>query len=421
MTEDLKSKAQEWLQFAYLAQWRFSEVLALSIVCALGVVILTVHLLTWGVQTYQESKFLRQIPCVIDGVVARPDPENPTKFFRPEVKISYEFEGESFTTTTYDRQTLTDDEGFVYDNKEALLRIAPFCPGQKTLCWIRVDDPTQAVLVKSSPLWGWLFLIIPTLLIFSAGSLLAARLYDRLLSEEARASVKKQRTRYPTLPNVPDEGTASGVALAYRLTPRVRPSFSMWSRAFGVCVWNVASWTIFLGVLTTAETRGDFWSACAFGAVFCGVGVVFARRFFSFFRTVRSAGAMELEISTLPILPGRKIRFNLFLRGRVSAKRLDVFLTCEEVARFVQGTNSITHRYEAYSATLFTRYGVEVPSHETFVEKFTAITPIGAAPSFVSEHNEISWRVVVKLEFADGGSYSRDYDVIVYPFLPKER
>ena len=421
MTEDLKSKAQEWLQFAYLAQWRFSEVLALSIVCALGVVILTVHLLTWGVQTYQESKFLRQILCVIDGVAARPDPENPTEYFRPEVKISYEFEGESFTTTTYDRQTLTDDEGFVYDHKEALLRIAPFCPGQITLCWIRVDDPTQAVLVKSSPLWGWLFLIIPTLLIFSAGSLLAARLYDRLFSEEARASVKKQRTRYPTLPNVPDEGTAPGVALAYRLTPRVRPSFSMWSRAFGVCVWNVASWTIFLGVLTTAETRGDFWSACAFGAVFCGVGVVFARRFFSFFRTVRSAGAMELEISTLPILPGRKIRFNLFLRGRVSARWWDVFLAGEEVARCVEGANSSTHRYEAYSATLFTRYGVEVPSHETLVEKFTAITPIGAAPSFVSEHNEISWRVVVKLEFADGGSYSRDYDVIVYPFLPKER
>ena len=214
MAEDLKSKAQGWLQFAYLAQWRFSEVIALSIVCALGVVILTVHLLTWGVQTYQESKFLRQIPCVVDSVSARPDPENPTEYFRPEVKISYEFEGESFTTTTYDRQTLTDDEGFVYDNKEALLAIAPFCPGQKTLCWIRVDDPTQAVLIKSSPLWGWLFLIIPTLLIFSGGSLLGARLYDRLFSEEARASVKKQRTRYPALPNVPDEGTSPGVALA---------------------------------------------------------------------------------------------------------------------------------------------------------------------------------------------------------------
>ena len=421
MADDLKSKAQGWRQFTYLAQWRFSEVLALSIVCALGVVILTVHLLTWGAQTYQESKFLLQIPCVVDRVAVRPDPENPTKYFRPEVTISYEFEGESFTTTTYDRQTLTDDEGFVYSNKEALSAIASFCPEQKTLCWIRVDAPTQAVLVKTSPLWGWLFLIIPTLLIFSGGFLLVARLYDRLFSEEARASVKKQKTRYPTLPNVPDEGSCPGVVLAYRLTPRVRPRFSIWARAFGVFVWNVASWTIFLCVLTSAETHGDFWSSCAFGVVFCGVGVVFVRRFFSRFQTIRNAGSMELEISTLPILPGRKIRFNLFLGGRVVAKRLDVFLTCEEVARYVQGTNSITHRYEAYSATLYTRYGVEVPLHETLVEKFTAITPIGAAPSFVSEHNEISWRVVVKLEFADGSSYSRDYDVIVYPFLPKER
>lgn len=422
MTEQTKSKSTASLRrFVFLAQWRLSELFAFSMIFALGVLILVIHLSTWGVQAHKEAKFLAATRCVVERSSVRPDPHAPQKRFRPEVTIRYEANGESFTTTTFDRLTLTDDKGYTYDFVGAQEAIRPYRQGVTTVCWVRTDDPTKAVLVKRSTIWGWVFLVIPTLLMASGGVLFCTRIYDRVFSQEARASVKRQSTRYPTIPNVGSADENPGVELSRRLVPDARSTFAFSMAAFGTIVWNLAAWTIFIYVLSTSKTRGDAISSWLFFFIFCGLGLVFACRMWTRFQIERVVGSTDLEISAFPVLPGRKVQFCLFLRGRMRAKRLDVFLKCEEIARYVQGTNSIVHRHEAYCSTLFTKYGLDVPSGQSQLERFSTTIPIGATPSFRAEHNEIRWKVSLQMEFGDGGTFSRDFEIVVYPFVPKER
>ena len=115
--------------------------------------------------------------------------------------------------------------------------------------------------------------------------------------------------------------------------------------------------------------------------------------------------------------PGRKVKACLFLRGRVEAKRLDVFVKCDEIARYVQGTNSICHRHEIFSRPVYTQYALDVPAKSEEQARFTFALPIGVAHSFVAEHNEIEWKIVVQMEFADGGVFTRDFAIVVHPFL----
>ena len=156
--------AQARRQPIVLAQWRFSELIALGAVCALGIVILAIHLATWGVQARREAKFNTPVRCVVERVEARARATEDGVRYRPEVTIQYEINGESYATTTYDRLTLTDDQGFDYSERATLEALAPFEKGRVAICWARSDDPTQVVLVKRSNVWGWIFLIIPTLL-----------------------------------------------------------------------------------------------------------------------------------------------------------------------------------------------------------------------------------------------------------------
>ncbi|MBQ9373144.1 MAG: hypothetical protein IJU03_13280 [Thermoguttaceae bacterium] len=415
-----ESASQTGRQTKVIAQWRFSELIALGVVCALGIVILVIHLATWGAQARREAKFDVPTRCVVERVVARARKTENGLRFRPEITIRYEVNGESFTTTTYDRLTLTDDQGFELDERAAIDALEPFDEGRVVVGWSQPDDPTQIVLVKRSTIWGWIFLIIPTLLILSGGSLLISRLYDRLFSEEAKANAKRRETAYPSLPIGGRKRVERTNGIYYRLVPDAKSTFSFGAAAFGAIVWNVASWSLFLYVLYRADSFNDRLCAWIFFAVFCGVGLVFALRLMDQYRIARLVGSISLEVSAFPILPGRKVKLNLPLRGRIQAKRLDVFLKCEEIARFSQGTNTIVHRREVYSKSIFTKFGVDVPAKSSEVERFTALAPVGAMHSFSSEHNEIVWKFVARLEFADGGTFSRDFEITVMPFAPRD-
>ena len=72
--------------------WRFSELILLVGVFSLGLLILTIHLATWGVETRREKRLLKQIDCVVESVAtnSRAD-ERGVVWYRPEVKITYCF------------------------------------------------------------------------------------------------------------------------------------------------------------------------------------------------------------------------------------------------------------------------------------------------------------------------------------------
>ena len=420
MTEKKDPTTNSARRFVFIAQWRFSEMLALALICALGALILVIHLATWGAQTRREAKFCVPVPCVVDSVAARPETDKTgvETLYRPEVTISYEFEGESYTGVAYDRTTLTDDQGFSYTLAEAEKALAPFPPGCENLCWIRQDAPTQVILVKTPSFWGWVFLFIPTLIIISGASLLISRLYDRAFSEEEKANSKRRKTQYPTLPQRIDRPLARGAVK--NLSPDARTRFASVVGAVGAILWNVAAWTIAVYVAKVAETTGDKIAAAIFILIFCGTGLLFACRLWTRRRIERAVGTMAITVNAFPIQPGRRVNVELTLKGPARAKRFDVALQCVEVARFAQGTNTVAHHKEIYDSTLMTRFDVDVSSKAETTERFSFVVPIGAMHSFQSEHNEIIWKLVARMELCDGGVFARDYELVVMPFAPKD-
>ncbi len=395
--------------------WRLSASIFLGVVFFVGLTILIVHLSTWGAEAFHEAKHLRRIPCaIVDAQVrARTNDDGETQY-RPEIKIHFAIGNATYDLWTYDRSTLTDDLGFDYDEETARKLADEFAPGEIYPCWIYDDEFGKAFLVNKSTIGGWIFLLIPISLILFSGSWLFALLYERSWSKEARASKKTFSTLYPTAPPFRGE---KGVALAKRLRSDLKTSFAFGASVLGTCAWNLASWTTFVYVCAVAETSVDKWSAAIFGIVFCGVGLLFICLLWGQYRIGREAGRVAIEIATSPIIPGRKIRCCLFLGGRIEAKRLDVSVRCVEIARYVQGTNSISHQHEVYARSLLTKYGLDVPAKSEERERFELFLPLGVVPSFEAEHNEIVWKMVVNMEFADGSTLERDFGLVVQPFL----
>ena len=414
MTEQTSSTGF-WRRFMSLQDFRFPELIYLGAVFVVGLIILIVHLATWGATALRDAKHLHPLPCtVLESRVASKANDDGKLTYRPEIKIRFAIGNVTYDLWTYDRSTLTEDQGFDYDEETATELVGAFNLGEAYQCWAYDDDLGKAILVHKSTVFGWIFLLIPILLILFSGSWFFVILYERMWSKEARASKKKMSTLYP---NVPDFQGKPGSVLKYRLRADVKTSFAFSASVFGALAWNLASWIAFIYVCAIAETKVDWWSALVFGAVFCGIGVLFIGRLWGRYRVERAAGDVVVETSTTPIVPGRKFKCCLILSGRIKAKRLDVFVKCVEIARYVQGTNSISHQHEVYSRALLTKYGLDVPAKSEEHERFVLYLPLGAAPSFEAEHNEIVWKLVVKMEFADGGTLTRDFALVVQPFI----
>lgn len=395
--------------------WRFSETILLLGIFLTGVLILCIHLATWGRAARHDAKRLKPGVCaVVDRAVqSRRDDEGQLRY-RPEIKIHYKRYDETFDVWTYERATLTDDQGFYFDRETAERILTQYEPGKFYRCWISDDDPTQVTLVKASHVWGWVFLIIPTALILFGGVWSCVRVRERMRSKEAAAILRKQESEYPNVPTFEGE---RGVKLSKRLKADVKSSFAFYAAIFGTCAWNLASWGVLAYFLISSNSRSEYVYSALVGALFCAIGLLFICRLWGLYRIERVVGSTALEISTIPIEPRRKAKLCLILTGRIEAKRLDVFVKCEEIARYVQGTNSICHRHEVYSKTIFTKYAVDVPAKSEERLDFSLMLPLGVAHSFVAEHNEINWKLVVRMEFADGGAYERAFDAIVKPTI----
>ncbi len=394
---------------------RSSETILLSCVLGMGLLILCIHLATWGRGVRHDARHMKPAVCVVVEKAARERQDEDGELrFRPELHIHYQYAARDYDSWTFDRFTLTADQGYYYDREGAERILDAYAVGKFYRCWILDDDPSQAIVIKPSYVWGWIFLIIPAALILFPATILIVRARVRALSKEELADRRKQATDYP---NVPVFDGEKGLVLAKRLKSDVKSTFRFSATVVGALVWNLASWIAFAYVLIVADSSAEYAYAAVFGALFCGVGALFACRLYRLYRVERVVGSSALEISQIPVVPGRKARICLFLNGRIEAKRLELYIRCEEVARYVQGTNTVCHRNEVFTKPILTKYALDVPAKTEERVEGTFMLPIGVPHSFVAEHNEIDWKIVAKMEFGDGAVYTRAFEVIVRPYL----
>ena len=229
MNRDESSETSSW-RFAhkerYFWYWRLSEIFLLGGIFSLGVLILIIHLITWGKPAWENAQNLIPAECLVKEqfLYIQRDSRGRTGYC-PEVEIEYEVNNERYTMRTFDQNILTDNQGILFDQSMALSLLSAYPPGMKTTCWYRSDDPAQVVLRKKSTIWGWVFLIIPTTLIMFGGVGLYWRFRQHSRSQEQLAMIQRRRSRYPTIPNEQTINESPGIRLAFRLPLAFFPVF----------------------------------------------------------------------------------------------------------------------------------------------------------------------------------------------------
>ena len=161
------------------------------------------------------------------------------------------------------------------------------------------------------------------------------------------------------------------------------------------------------------------WSDHVFGSIlrviFCGVGLVLLIAVFHRILLTFAIGPTLLEISDHPIYPGRRYRLLLLQSGVLRFRELVVAIVCVEIARFHQGTDTITSRKEVFRQPLFSRTDFETTASVPLEQEFFLQLPLGAMHSFRRENNEIQWRIDVFAQLVGWPDIHRDCQVIVQP------
>jgi hypothetical protein len=131
--------------------------------------------------------------------------------------------------------------------------------------------------------------------------------------------------------------------------------------------------------------------------------------------TTFGVGATLLELSDHPIIPGRSYRLYLMQLGSFRIRDFSVAIVCEEIARFRQGTDTITTRKEVFRKTLFQKMDFETQPDTPLVEEMRFSLPYGAMHTFFTEHNEICWTISIQADITPWPNLNRDCPIIVRP------
>ena len=402
--------------------WNGPELLLLGGILTLGVVILLIHLLTWGIPVWKETHRFVRGQCVAEKLYLhkRTDGQGDLSY-RPEIFIRFSHNGHNFGIRAFDRLTLTENEGYFYNRPEAEAALREYHVGQTYPCWFLPDDPRTVILKKDPVIWGWLFLVVPVSLVVFGLSGLIWQARRRGISREKLVKPQGHKARYPTVPTVMEINESPGTELAFRLPIVVSPIIQNGVGVILALLWNAVSWSTFLYVLSVRADNLDLGLALLFGLIFCGAGLVclgwFSWRLISILRT----GTTILEISDHPIVPDRKYRIALRQNGGLFARRYRIDVVCDEVARFRQGTDTLTNQKEVFRLPLFERTDFLIPSGETFREDFFMKIPFGAMHSLSTEFNQILWKVVIEIKMKKTGTITRESPLVVMPYSPDLR
>jgi hypothetical protein len=225
-----------------------------------------------------------------------------------------------------------------------------------------------------------------------------------------------EATGWPTVPDreviplpggaleVPEEGQHPACVLGCLI-----PFAAVWLTGVGY----------FGRVILEGHRRGQpDWFQTLFILPFAFAGLVLVLAIlWGFFRLVVRllVGRVRLEISRHPLVAGGRYEVYVEQSGTLALRDVLVTLACQEAATYRRGTNTVTDKKEVFSLELTDSENDGGAADLAGGLRRTLAVPPGAMHSFASQHNKITWRVVVSGRAAGLLPFRAEYPVIVYP------
>jgi hypothetical protein len=348
--------------------------------------------------------------------------------YRPEVKIEYVVDGVTYSDWRYDIHHTAFGSR---DGAQAILdQFTVYDKSQENLfaCWYNPVDPHEAVLVRGSRWWFWLVFTVPiSFIVIGAGGLIYTVLHWGKSAEARAAMARRAKERdlfaavgrgdrnFPFIPQGDNITNSPGTKLQYRLPAAGSVGWFL-SIALAFCVvWNAcAVLAVVWAVHSFAQCKPD-WILVLFviPVVLIGIGSIFylVRRLL----IATGIGLTLVEISGHPLHPGQRYRVAISQAAQRKVNLLQVSLVCEETAVFRQGTNTRTETQEVYRQELLRQENLESKREQPFEIEFDLEVPHGAMHSFLADHNQIHWSLVVEGDVVRRPKFRRAFAVIVHP------
>ncbi len=410
-----------------LRRRRWGELTAYSFILLASLTFFLIQFTTWAVpQVAQLQEFVPARAIVKETRVFSKTVDGST-VYRPEVLIDYGVKGTSYERWAFSRKTLDEKNGFVPKRETAEAAILPFTIGKEIDCWFNAEHPEQVVVSWDIPIWGWFFLFLSLCLtvLGIVGTIRSLR--HNVVSDERKAaeysspkplffSESVRFSDQPTVPDIRSIGESPGTHLAFRLPLGTQPLFPLIGLTIFGIAWNVVAGGV---MLHSFWNPVNDWSDRVFGSVlrgiFWGVGLLLLAAAFHRILLTFGIGPTVLEVSDHPVYPGRRYRLRLMQSGVLRFRELTVSVVCEEIARFHQGTDTITSRKEVFRQALFSRSDFETAAGTPLEHEFFLQLPLGAMHSFRQENNEILWKINVFANLVGWPDIHRDCPIIVQP------
>src|SRR6185503_10814707 len=189
-----------------------------------------------------------------------------------------------------------------------------------------------------------------------------------------------------------------GVELAYRLPPKQTPGWRLLATTIFTLLWN------FVGCMLTVSAIGSYiagrqeWLLVLFLIPYWCVSTWSVRSLLQLIVLNTGMGNTTVEISELPLIPGREYQVFIAQDGHVTMKSLRLWLVCEEEATYTQGTDIRTEVREVYRQACLERSEFRIDPGVPFTDQCVIRVPGHVMHSFQSRHNVVRWKLVVRGE-----------------------
>ncbi len=273
----------------------------------------------------------------------------------------------------------------------------------------------------------WLLILVSVSFIGIGGLGFVYHLMTVAISDEHRAALvrgnfangpqtsaqAKRKFRY--LPALTRYTDSPGVHLRYRLPELYPQTNRILFTGLLVMIWD--AFVMVLATLVVAKflLGNPGWFAIVIIIGFIYVAVQLTRRFMVELFYATRIGSTVVEIAQLPLRAGESVRMQVVQHGRMSIKKLEVALVCEERATYHFGTDVRTEAQEIQRIPLLNQGRVRIEDGDPLQLNCDLQVPVGAMHSFVSPHNAIAWKVVVEGDVSRWPSFCRNFPVVVYP------
>jgi hypothetical protein len=349
--------------------------------------------------------------------------QNSAPMYRPEFRVRYRVDDHEYV-----EDALYDVTQLYSSDKQSVERVLDkFEVGHEYPCWYDPIEQRPVVLARGYSPWLYVSLLIPLSFMLIGGGRLIYTLVHWNASDERR-SLRNQRAaqldlfdvdaggrNYPTVPTDTNLTNSPGTTLAYRLPIATRTGWTLFAAAIACLLWNsIVAIFVVMAVSSFARGKPD-WTLVLFVVPFVLAGIFLVVYVVRQIVVMTGVGPTRLEISSHPLAPGEPYDLFLSQAGRLAMKWLEVWLACDERATYRQGTDTRTETRRVYQNRCFLRSDFEIHQGLPFESRCQIRVPESAMHSFHSDHNEVSWKLVVKGSVVGWPDYEREFQIVVNP------